>query len=172
MYKLGKRSLERLNGLNSIHKVVRRAIELTEVDFTVLEGLRDLATQLEYWKRGASKLNGVPKGERFENIIGTGISSHQKGEAVDLGAYVSGSVRWDWPLYFKIASAMRKAAIELKVPVIWGGVWDRKLNSLTDDLEEEMHQYALRRRKLGKKPFHDGPHFQTAYEDDEKSFRI
>lgn len=163
MYKLGKSSIERLRGVHSnLYAVVETAIRLTTVDFTVLEGLRSSERQLELWLSKASKLNGIPKGETRDGYNGTGVGSHQIGEAVDLGAFVAGSVRWDWNLYFRIARAVRKAAIEKGVPIIWGGVWDRTLNSLSDDLEEEMHQYALRMRKLGKKPFHDGPHFQLA----------
>ena len=40
-YKLGKRSRQRLEGVHpDLVKVVERAIEITEIDFTVLEGLR------------------------------------------------------------------------------------------------------------------------------------
>lgn len=163
MYELGKRSIEVLRGVRyTLRAVVYSAIQSTTVDFTVLEGLRSSERQLELWLSKASKLNGIPKGETRDGYNGTGVSSHQFGEAVDLGAYVAGSVRWDWNLYFRIARAVRKAAIEKGTPIIWGGVWDRTLNSISGDLEEEMHQYALRMRKLGKKPFHDGPHFQLA----------
>ena len=41
MFKLGKRSIERLQGVHpDLVKVVERAIDLSPVDFTVLEGLR------------------------------------------------------------------------------------------------------------------------------------
>ncbi len=41
MFKLGKRSIERLQGVHpDLVRVVERAIDLTTVDFTVLEGLR------------------------------------------------------------------------------------------------------------------------------------
>ena len=48
-------------------------------------------------------------------------SRHITGHAVDLGAYVAGQVRWDWPLYHKIADTMKKAAEECNVPIEWGG---------------------------------------------------
>ena len=42
-YRLGTRSKQRLEGIHTdLVKVVERAIELTEVDFTVLEGMRTL----------------------------------------------------------------------------------------------------------------------------------
>lgn len=161
MFYLGKRSKQRLEGVNLKGvKVVNRAIQITEIDFAVLEGVRLADRQLKLWKAKASKFNGIPKGERRNGIQGTGISEHQIGNAVDLGAYIGGSIRWDWNLYYPIALAMRKASIEFDIYTTWGGVWDTPLNLLSEDLEEEMRLYSLRRRRLGKKPFHDGPHFQ------------
>lgn len=123
-YKLGTRSVSRLRGVHpDLRKVVRRAIELTDVDFTVLEGKRSLARQQELYRKGASK---------------TMNSRHLTGHAVDLGAWVGGEVRWDWPLYYRIADAMLQAADELAVDVEWGGHWKR---------------------------FKDGPHFQLSWEN-------
>jgi peptidoglycan L-alanyl-D-glutamate endopeptidase CwlK len=50
-------------------------------------------------------------------------SRHITGHAVDLAALVGGQVRWDWPLYGKLAEAMKAAAAELKIPMEWGGDW-------------------------------------------------
>lgn len=122
-YRLGNRSKERLEGVHpDMVAVVERAIELTEIDFTVLEGLRTLERQETLVARGAST---------------TLNSRHITGHAVDLGAYVDGEVRWDWPLYHKIAEAMKQAALELKVDMDWGGDW---------------------------KSFPDGPHYQLSWE--------
>ncbi|VVT07353.1 M15 family metallopeptidase [Erythrobacter sp. EC-HK427] len=108
-FRLSKRSKSRLEGVHpDLVKVVERAIEITEVDFTVLEGLRTRARQRQLVAKGASK---------------TMNSRHLTGHAVDLGAYVDGEVRWDWPLYYKIAAAVKQAARELDVPIEWGGDW-------------------------------------------------
>lgn len=108
-YKLGRRSVSRFKGVHpDLVKVVRRAIEITEVDFTVLEGKRTKERQRKLYNAGASK---------------TMNSRHLTGHAIDLGAYVAGSVRWDWPLYYKIADAMKQAAEELEVHIKWGGDW-------------------------------------------------
>ena len=50
-------------------------------------------------------------------------SRHLTGHAVDVAALVEGQVRWDWPLYGRIASAFKAAALELKTPIVWGGDW-------------------------------------------------
>ena len=119
---LGARSLARLKGVHpDLVKVVKRAIKITDTDFTVLEGVRTLAKQREYVAAGASK---------------TMNSRHLTGHAVDLGALVNGKVRWDWPLYHKIAKAMKQAAKELGIPLTWGGSWTK---------------------------FRDGPHFELPW---------
>ena len=54
-YRLGVRSKQRLQGLHKdLVAVVERAIQITEVDFTVLEGMRTLDRQKELVARGAS----------------------------------------------------------------------------------------------------------------------
>jgi peptidoglycan L-alanyl-D-glutamate endopeptidase CwlK len=121
-YRLGLRSKLRLQGVHpDLVRVVEQAIEITRVDFTVLEGMRTEDRQRELVKKGAST---------------TMRSRHLTGHAVDLGAYVDGTVRWDWPLYHTIADAMKQAAQELKVDMEWGGDW---------------------------KSFPDGPHYQLSW---------
>lgn len=108
-YNLSKKSRDRLAGVHpDLAKVVERAIEITEIDFAVLEGVRSKTRQEQLVKAGASQ---------------TMRSRHLTGHAVDLGAYVAGSVRWDWPLYHKLAVAVKQAAAELQVPIEWGGDW-------------------------------------------------
>lgn len=107
MYKLGARSLERLEGVHpDLVAVVKLAIQKTEIDFTVLEGLRTKERQVQLVASGASR---------------TMNSRHLTGHAVDLGAMLNGKVEWSWPLYDKIAKAMKEAAEELNIPVEWGG---------------------------------------------------
>lgn len=122
-FKLSQKSIDRLSGVHQdLVDVVKRAIEISEVDFAVLEGVRSVARQEQLVKAGASQ---------------TMKSRHITGHAVDLGAMVNGSVRWDWPLYDKIAIAMKAAAHELQIAIEWGGDW---------------------------RTFKDGPHFQLTYE--------
>lgn len=121
-FKLGDRSLKRLRPVHpDLHAVVRLAITLTETDFTVLEGKRTLKRQKQLFKRGATK---------------TLNSRHLTGHAVDLGAWVEGSVSWDWNHYHKISDAMFLAAKTLGVTIEWGGHW---------------------------KSFPDGPHYQLPW---------
>ena len=109
MFKLGPRSKTRLEGVHpDLVRVVDRAIEISTVDFTVLEGLRTPERQKTLLESGASQ---------------TMNSRHITGHAVDLGAWVDSQVDWSWPLYHKIAAAMKTAAKELGVVIVWGGDW-------------------------------------------------
>ena len=101
-FKLGTKSLSNLKGVHpDLVKVVKRAIELTECDFTVTEGLRIKQRQAQLLK---------------EKKTTTMNSRHLTGHAVDLAAWVipegsdKGTVSWDWKYYEQIADAMKKAA--------------------------------------------------------------
>src|SRR5574343_450857 len=109
MYQLSDQSRSKLKGVHAdLVRVVERAIQLTDVDFKVIEGLRTRERQAQLVKSGASK---------------TMNSRHITGHAVDLAAVVDGEIRWDWPLYPKIAQAMKRAAQELNIHIEWGGDW-------------------------------------------------
>jgi len=105
-YKLSLRSKQKLSGVHpDLVAVVQRAIEITEQDFSVLEGLRSIERQKELYKSGKSK---------------TMNSRHLTGHAVDLAPY---PLSWDWEYFYPIADAMNEAAKELGVDVEWGGDW-------------------------------------------------
>lgn len=110
-FRLSSRSLARLENVHpDLIRVVKRAIELTPVDFGITEGLRTKERQRQLVAQGASR---------------TMNSRHLTGHAVDVVAYIGSEVRWDWPLYPRIAKAFRQAAAELKVPIEWGGDWPK-----------------------------------------------
>ena len=118
---IDQRSETSLKGVHpNLVRVVRRAAEITSTDFIVTEGLRTKERQIQLLASGASQ---------------TMRSRHLTGHAVDLAAKVGNEVRWDWPLYHKLAAAMKRAAHEVGVQIEWGGDWTK---------------------------FKDGPHFQLA----------
>lgn len=146
-FKLSKRSLGRLEGVNpDLVAVVKRAIEISKVDFGVTEGLRSVETQRQYVAAGKSQ---------------TMKSKHLEGRAVDLVAYVGSSVSWELNLYDDIANAMRVAAIELDVPLKWGAAWSvGDIRDYDGSMAEAMNEYIDLRRSQGRRPFIDGPHFE------------
>lgn len=106
---LSSLSRKRLEGVNpALVQVVERAIQITPVDFRVTEGLRTVVRQKQLVAAGASQ---------------TMRSRHLTGHAVDVVALVKGQVRWDWPLYPRIAEAFKQAALEQGTPIVWGGDW-------------------------------------------------
>ena len=110
-FRLSQRSQERLKGVHpDLVAVVEAAIRMTPVDFMVTEGLRTAARQAELVRAGASR---------------TLNSRHLTGHAVDVAAWIDGDVRWDWPLYPRIAEAFKAAAKGRGVALIWGGDWRR-----------------------------------------------
>lgn len=96
------------------------------LSFVVTEGLRSVTRQAQLVAAGASR---------------TMSSYHITGLAVDLAATVNGDVRWDWPLYPRIARHMQAAANDLGHRITWGGDWDGDGSSADEN-------------------FKDGPHFQ------------
>lgn len=132
---LGQRSLSRLEGVHpDLVRVVKKAAALSDLDFTVLEGLRTVERQKQLMKQGATR---------------TMNSRHITGHAVDLGAMVGGTVRWDWALYIKLAEVMRSASISENVPIRWGGTW-----KLLSDIKGPITAKILSRS------FPDGPHYE------------
>lgn len=145
-FTFGEKSLRELQGVHpALVAVAHRALELSPVDFGVHDGLRTEAEQREYVRSGVSD---------------TMNSRHLTGHAVDLVPYVNGKLRWEWEPIFRIAAAVRIAAVELKTPIIWGGCWDRVFNSTRGTPREESEEYVARRVALGKRVFIDGPHFE------------
>lgn len=146
----------KLNLINAqLAQVVYLAAQTSLVGLRVTEGMRTPTRQAELVRKGASK---------------TLDSRHLTGHAVDLAPMVDGELRWDWPLFYPMASVMRYAAIKLDVPIRWGGVWDRALKDLPESaegIEGAVLEYVIRekerQRKAGKKNpsvLIDGPHFE------------
>lgn len=131
---LDARSEAKLQGIHpDLVRVVHKAAAMLDMDFTVLEGLRTLARQKELFAHHATR---------------TMKSRHLTGHAVDLGAMIAGGIRWDWPLYLKLAAVVKAAAAAENVPIRWGGTWKQ----LADTPEITA--------KVLSKTFPDGPHFE------------
>jgi peptidoglycan L-alanyl-D-glutamate endopeptidase CwlK len=108
-FRLSQRSRERLKGVHpDLVRVMIRGLQLSPTDFMITEGLRTPARQAALVRAGASR---------------TLKSRHLTGHAVDVAALVEGKVRWDWPLYPRIAQAVKAAAAAQGTAIVWGGDW-------------------------------------------------
>lgn len=128
--KLNNASQARLRGVHpDLVRVVHRcAADWTdpETGFIVTCGVRSLEEQKILKAKGASRTL------RSRHIPAPNGFAH----AVDLACTLDGQVRWDWPLYARLAARMKAAAKVEKVPIEWGGDWTK---------------------------FRDGPHFQLPW---------
>jgi len=114
---LSARDRTRLAGVHpDLVAVVEAARQ--QLPFIVVEGLRTRERQAQLVKSGASR---------------TMDSRHLTGHAVDLAPTLDGEVRWDWPLFYPMAKAMKDAAKARGIAMVWGGDWPK---------------------------FRDGPHFE------------
>lgn len=137
---LGERSLNNLKGVNAdLVRVVKRAIQISPVDFAVIEGVRTLERQKELVRKGASK---------------TMNSRHLSGNAVDIVPYVNGKISWVFDDYYPLARAMARASSELGVSVRWGGAW----TVITNKAGTPQDWVKAYRASGGK--FLDGVHFE------------
>ena len=151
-FQLSQRSLDKLEGVHpDLVKVVKLAITYTDVDFGVIYGVRDLATQERLFKSGRSQTM------KSKHLIQDSGYSH----AVDLVAYDGSDVVWEINVYDDIADAMKAAAKEVGCAIKWGAAWS--VGNIVDyggTMEEAMNEYIDLRRSQGRRPFIDGPHFE------------
>jgi peptidoglycan L-alanyl-D-glutamate endopeptidase CwlK len=97
-------------------------------EFIVTEGVRSLEKQRILVARGASK---TMRSRHIPEMNECGL-----GCAVDLAVKIDGEIRWDFPLYDKLAVIVKEAAHIEGVPITWGGDWLK---------------------------FKDGPHFELSW---------
>jgi len=151
-FKLSNRSLGKLEGVSEdLVETVKKAIELTSVDFGVIYGVRSEAEQKKLFDSGRSQTMAS------KHLIQADGKSH----AVDLMAYQDGSPCWEIQVYDEIADAMKEAAVREGVKIRWGAAW--QIDDLRDwegTAEEAMNAYIDLRRSQSRRPFIDGPHFE------------
>ena len=151
-FKLSKRSLGKLEGVHpDMVATVKRAIELTKVDFGITCGLRTLEEQKRLVATGRSQtMNSkhIPQSDEY---------SH----AVDCLAYIDGEVCWEINVYDDICDAMAAAAKETGAAIKWGAAWSEgDIRAYKGTAEDAMKAYIKLRSDQNRRPFIDGPHFE------------
>ena len=121
-FKFSKTSLNRLNGVDDrLKEIVKKALEESEVDFSIAEGLRSAERQNELYKKGYSELDGY----KYK-------SAHQLGLAVDIVPYVKEKGGALWKLkgneveWLELGRAMLRSARLLKHNLEWGLTYNLK----------------------------------------------
>ncbi len=112
---LSQRDRSRLFGVHpDLVRVVEHASGICTSEFIVVEGLRTLEKQREYFQAGKSK---------------TMRSRHLTGHAVDLAPMVDtdhdGDLELSWSMkdFLPLHEAMEAAGREVNVRIEWGGDW-------------------------------------------------
>ena len=151
-FKLSGRSLGKLEGVHPVLvDTVKRAIEVSSVDFGVIYGVRSLAEQKRLYEAKRSQTM------KSKHLVQEDGYSH----AVDLMAYDGSDPSWDIVMYDDIADAMKEAALETGAKICWGAAWQiDDIAKWDGTMEQAMNAYIDLRRSQSRTPFIDGPHFQ------------
>lgn len=147
MFKFSGRSIKNLMDVNEhLKDIAKKALEVTDVDFAVIEGLRTKERQQELVSEGKSK---------------TLQSKHLIGHAIDVMAFVNSRGTWIDAYYYQIADAFKKASMQLDIPLRWGGAWNiPDIGSCPLSAEEMTAHYVKSRQDRGLTPFLDFGHFE------------
>ena len=151
-FRLSQRSMDKLEGVHpDMTAVVERAIQLTEVDFGVTQGVRTLEEQKANVAAGRSQTM------RSKHLLQDDGFSH----AVDVVAYVGPDVSWELNVYDDICNAFKEAAKEVGCSIKWGAAWSEgDICTYKGSAEDAMMAYVDLRRSQGRRPFIDAPHFE------------
>jgi peptidoglycan L-alanyl-D-glutamate endopeptidase CwlK len=150
MFKLGRGSMRELCNVHpGLVNVVERAITLTPIDFGVHDGIRTIAEQRALVNAGASRTMNS------KHLI----QEDGWGHAVDLVPYINGKLRWEWAPIYKIAEAVRAAALKEQIRLRWGGCWC-ELTATEQPAEQLVQAYVAKRKAAGRSAFIDGPHYE------------
>ena len=113
-YTLGKVSMHKLvHAHPDLQKVVNTAIELTDVDFSVVETVRTPEQQALNVK---NKVSWTMDSDHIPNALG-------EVKAVDIYPWVNGRTSHEPEHYKRVARAMFRSAQHHEVKIKWGGFW-------------------------------------------------
>lgn len=129
-FKLSNKSLKKLEGVHpKLVKVVKRAIQITSIDFGISEGLRTSEKQRKlYNSKKSTTLNSRHL-----------IQADGYGHAVDLFVLVNGKISWQHKHFRYVIQAMMTASIELGVQIKAGGLWRDFLDSPHFELNRDYY---------------------------------
>ena len=122
MKKFSTRSLKELETCHEdLQEIMKKALELTVIDFGISEGYRTRKRQNLLYKQGKSKVDGIKT---------LGKHNHNPSMAVDIYAWVGGKASWEDEHLcylggliigvYKILYYRRAIRYHLR----WGGNWD------------------------------------------------
>lgn len=116
MYSFSVKSLNLLNNPKlhpSLRTLMLEAIKDSPIDFTIIETVRTMEKQKEYFKAKATR---TLKSRHIPQTNASGF-----GEAVDIAPY---PINWkDTKRFADLAAHIKRKAKELNIKINWGGDW-------------------------------------------------
>lgn len=147
--KLTQESQEMLAEINdNLAKVVRRAADISSLEFQVLEGKRTVKQQEKLFQAG---------------VCSDGPNPYLYGYAVGLIAVIDNRPILEHEPYDDVAECMKIAATELGIKIKWGGAFHwQDLTTYKGFMEDLTNEYIDRQRHKGARPIVNVHHFELA----------
>lgn len=141
MFVFGKKSKEKLSTCHKdLQLIMNEAIKISNVDFGISEGYRSLEKQLQYFKEGKSKIDGITK---------KGKHNYKPSLAVDIFPYLENEANWDNE-HLSYLSGVIHAVSEILFAqgetthkIRWGGNWDMDGVILLDQSFDDRPHFEL-----------------------------
>lgn len=161
MFKFSDSSLKKLNTCHpDLVKVMMVAIELSDIDFTIVYGRRSIKEQQALYAQGrttpgsiVTNCDGVIHKSKhnatLELYFGDKEAIDHKSEAVDIAAYVNGKISWKPTELCYIAGVVDIVAKmlykegEITHKIKWGGNWDGDGEIITDQTLIDLPHYQI-----------------------------
>lgn len=141
MNKFSKTSVRRLSTCHDdLQLIMKTAISISDVDFGISEGYRDLVLQNKYFKEGKSQIDGyIKKGKHnfFPSL------------AVDIYLWINSKAQWDEEALSYVAgliygiSGMLLKQGKISHRIRWGGNWDMDGEILKDQSFDDRPHFEL-----------------------------
>ncbi len=125
MTKLSVRDEQRLIGVHpDLVRLVRKVADSPAPPFMVIEGVRTLAKQREYFAAGKSKtMNSRHLPKAAAGVAGLVSHAVDIAPLVDIDRDGDLDLSWQAAHFYPIAEAIQTAAKALGIAIIWGGNW-------------------------------------------------
>ena len=117
----------------SLQNLMRQALALELIDFSITEGFRPRYVQDEYYSQGKSKVRWPHSRHNAQPYA----------MAVDAAPYVRGKISYDYRHCCFLAGVILGLAKKISVHVRWGGNWDMDLEPVTDQDFQDLVHYEL-----------------------------
>lgn len=141
MNKFSKRSLSKLETCHEdLQLIMQTAIEISNIDFGIMEGNRGIEKQQSYFKQGLSKIDGIEK---------KGKHNQMPSMAVDIYPFIDGKINYDNEHCSYLAGLIHAVteflydAKKIKHKIRWGGNWDMDGTILIDQSFKDRPHYEL-----------------------------